>query len=123
MLMMCPDLQNIITSHVLYKVKLCDDGTKIMKARIAPHGNKDSDKNIYKIDSTSCPPVVIRCLHSISTINQWPMMKIDFKSAFLQTGEALRDVYVIPPRECHTRSHYWLLLAASYGLVNANAKW
>lgn len=30
---------NIISSHTLYKVKQEDDGSLIMKARIAPHGN------------------------------------------------------------------------------------
>ena len=53
----------------------------------------------------------------------WPIAKIDFTSAFLQTGDAKRDVYVIPPRECKNRSFYWLLLTSAYGLVNANAKW
>lgn len=50
--------------------------------------------------------------------------KIDFEAVFLMSGDARRDVYVIPPRECKTRYwYYWLLLAASYGLVNTNAKW
>ena len=119
-----PESANVITSHVLYKVKDCDDGTRLMKARIAPHGNKDCEKDGLKTDSTSCPPTGIRALLSIATIHKWPLAKIDFKSAFLQTGDAKRDVYVVPPRECESRSrHYWLLLTAAYGLVNANAKW
>ena len=32
-------------------------------------------------------------------------------------------MYVVSPRECAKRCHYWLLLAAAYGLVNAGAKW
>ncbi len=35
---------NVITSHVLYKVKVLDDHSKTVRARIAPHGNKDSEK-------------------------------------------------------------------------------
>ena len=62
-----------------------------MKARIAPHGNKDSEKDGLKTDSTSCPPTGIRALLSIATIHKWPLAKIDFKSAFLQTGDAKRD--------------------------------
>ena len=119
-----PENENVITSHVLYKVKDCDDRKRLMKARIAPHGNKDSEKDGLKTDSTSCPPTGIRALLSNATIHKWPLAKIDFKSAFLQTGDAKRDVYVVPPRECESRSrHYWLLLTAAYGLVNANAKW
>lgn len=48
---------------------------------------------------------------------------IEFKSAFLQTGKAKRDVYVKPLPECKTRTKfYWMLLAAAFGLVNCNAK-
>ena len=30
---------------------------------------------------------------------------------------------MIPPREAGRRQFYWLLLVATHGLVNANAKW
>jgi len=69
------------------------------------------------------PSTGIQMLLSIASLMKWPLSKIDFTSAFLQTGNAERDVYVIPPRECGDRSKYWLLLTAAYGLVNANAKW
>lgn len=48
--------------------------------------------------------------------------KVDFKSAFLQTGPAARDVYVRPPRSEPDRYTIWRLTAADYGLVNAYAK-
>ena len=35
----------------------------------------------------------------------------------------MRDVFVIPPRECLEGSFYWHLNVATYGLTNANAKW
>lgn len=118
-----PKNANIVSSHVLYKVKKCDDNSLTLKARIAVHGNKDRDKHALKTDSATCPPVGIRILLSLSTIYRWTLAKIDFKSAFLQT-EARRDVYMVPPRECKTRhQHYWLLLSAAYGLANAGAKW
>ena len=94
-----------------------------MKAQIAPHGNKHREKGNLKTDSSQCLPSGIRILLSISTIKKWPLSKIDFTSAFLQTGAAKRDVYVVPPRECRRKSFYWLLLTSAYGLVNANAKW
>ena len=120
---MIPENATVITSHVIYKVKRKDDGSLKMKARIAPYGNKDSQKFDLKTDSSVCPPTGIRILLSLAVIFQWCLAKIDFKSAFLQTGDAQRDVYVIPPRESGDRQHYWLLLTAAYGLVNANAKW
>lgn len=118
-----PKDANVITSHVLYKVKQVDDGTKILKARIAPHGNKDREKNKMKTDSATCPPIGMRILFSLASMLLWTLMKIDFESAFLQTGPAKRSVYVVPPKECAVRCFYWLLLTAAYGLVNANAKW
>lgn len=55
---------------------------------------------------------------------KWPLVKIDFRSAILQTGEAKRKLYVLPPRDCSIRNiFYWLLLTATLGLVNVNAKW
>lgn len=48
--------------------------------------------------------------------------KIDVNSAFVQTVNAHRDVYVIPPRDPTDRFKcLLLLLTASYGLVNSNA--
>lgn len=44
---------NDITSHVFYKVKLLDSGQKMIKARIAPHGNKDRERGELKTDSAS----------------------------------------------------------------------
>lgn len=40
-----PDDANILSSHVLYKIKDLDDGSKRCKARIAPHGNRDQEKS------------------------------------------------------------------------------
>ena len=93
-----------------------------MKARIGPHGNKDRDKYMLKTDSSQCPLTGICILLSLLAIMYWPLAKIDFTSAFPQTGEAKRDVYVVPPRECPQKSFYWLLQTSAYGLVNANAK-
>ena len=95
-----PKGSNVITSHVTYKVKANDDGSLKLKARIAHHGNKDRDRERLKTDSSHCPPTGIRILTSIATIMHWSLAKIDFTSAFLQTGEAKRDAYVIQPREC-----------------------
>lgn len=56
-------------------------------------------------------------------MKKWKISKLDVKSAFLQTGNAHRDVYVRPLRESTDRFKcLWLLLTASYGMVNANAK-
>ena len=119
-----PKSANIISSHTLYKVKSNDNGQLYIKARIVPHGNRDRMKSVLKTDSNSCSPIGLRLVCSIATLFSWPISKVDFNSAFLQSGASTRDVYVRPPKESDSRvKFYWLLLTASYGLVNANSKW
>lgn len=66
----------------------------------------------------------MRILLSAVSLLQWSLYKLDVKSAFLHTGDAQRDVYVIPPRESSDlRKVLWIFLTASYGLVHANSKW
>ena len=61
---------------------------------------------------------------SVSALKGWKIKPGDAKGAFLKTGKAEREVYVIPPTESKMRStHRWLLLVAAYGLVNSGAKW
>ena len=115
-----PKNSNIITSHVIYKIKENNVGSLKIKARIAPSGAKDKKDNL-KTDSSQCPSTGIRIFLSVATIMKWPLSKIDFTSAFLQTGAEKRDIYVVPPRECRRKSFYWLLLISAYGLVHANA--
>lgn len=94
-----------------------------LKARIAPPGNKDLHKHGLKTDSATCPPVGIRIACSLATIFKWSIAKVDFESAFNNSCDAKRAVYVQPPRQSSHRYRYlWLLLTESYGLVNANAK-
>ena len=118
-----PDTANVISSHVLYKIKQLDDGSRLCKARISPHGNKDRERKDLKTDSASCPPLGIRIVLSTCLIFHWYLAKIDIKAAFLQSGAVDRDVYVKPPRECTQKAFYWLLHVATYGLVNTNSKW
>lgn len=74
-----PKNANVITSHVLYKVKTNDENSLKMKAGIAPHGNKNSEKLHLKTASAACPPTGIRILLSLATIFKLYLPKIDFK--------------------------------------------
>ena len=69
-----------------------------------------------------CAPVGIRVVATVATIRHWRITKADVKTAFHKTGKADCDVFVVPPRECKDKRHYWLLQVATYGLVNSNAK-
>lgn len=51
------------------------------------------------------------------------LTKTDFEAEFLQTVEVQRDIYVLLPQQSTDRGRCdWLLLNASYGLVNASVK-
>lgn len=95
----------------------------MLKARIAPHGIEDSTKDELRIDCAMCSPVGMRILMSLDALNESFLTKLVDKSAFRQTGPAHRDAYVLPPRESRDRgTQAWILSAAAYGLVNADAK-
>lgn len=66
----------IINSNVLYKVEILDDGSKLVKARVAPHENKDSMKDELKKDSAICSPVGIRVALSVCSIKKWNIAEI-----------------------------------------------
>lgn len=68
-------------------------------------------------------PLGIRVVMAVSAYKKWRIIRIDVKTAFLQTGPANRSVYVLPPKESRLRNVLWLLLDVAYGLVNYNAKW
>lgn len=61
---------SFIRSHVVYKVKLEDDGLFMMKARIAPHRNGDSIKEYLRTDCASCAPTEISIVLSVCTIRK-----------------------------------------------------
>lgn len=114
----------IISSNVIYKIKVNEGQFLKPKARIALHGNEDSCRFELKSDFAMCSPTGVRILLSYVSLHGWKLTKVDVASAFLQAGPAARDVYVIPPVESQDRGKtLWLLLAAAYGLINSNAKW
>lgn len=44
-----PKGSNVISSHVIYNVKIQDENSLKLKAHIAPHGNEDSVKSLMKL--------------------------------------------------------------------------
>ena len=104
---------NIISSHTIYKIKFDENDNLRLKGRIAPHGNEDSQREELRSDCTMCAPVGIRVVATVATIRHWRITKADVKTAFHKTGKADCDVFVVPPRECKDKRHYWLLQVLS----------
>lgn len=78
-----PSTANIISSHVLYKIKVNDDLSLKQKALIAPYRNEHCIKYTFKSDCFMCPPAGLRIVSSIASPRQWRLTKIDVKTAFL----------------------------------------
>ena len=48
-----PRHANIITSHTIYKIREQEDGSKTLKNRIVPHGNRGREKDNIRKDSST----------------------------------------------------------------------
>lgn len=119
-----PRLENVISSHVVYKIKPEEDGWHLMKAPIVPHGNRDVQKNNKRNDSSTAQFDVIRLLLSISSISNFRMALADVKCAYLQIGPILRQIFVIQPRELeHKRGILLELTKLPYGIPEAGSHW
>lgn len=94
-----PAHANVISSHVIYKVKTSEDGLQTWKARIVPRGNRDSEKDEIRKDSSTAQFDVIRILLAAVTFMGMRLALADIKGAYLQSGSIQRDIYVRPPRE------------------------
>ena len=115
---------NVITSHVVYKLKSDEEGRKVLKARIVPHGNHDAEKDEIRKDLSTAQLFVIRLLLSIVTFLGFRLGMADIKGAYLQSGPVKREIYVRPPREWEgCRSTLWKLTKLPYGIVEAGRQW
>lgn len=119
-----PPDANIISSHVVYKVKTSEQGEHRMKARICPHGNRDDRKNDIRKDSATAQFDVIRFMLALVTFLPMQLGAVDISGAYMQSGPIRRDLYVRPPREWGTRRGFiWKLLKMPYGVSEAGRQW
>ena len=121
-----PQDANVITSHVVYKVKQAEDGTRKLKARLVPHGNRDSQKDSVRSDSSAAGFSVIRLLLMLTIFLGFKMGILDVKGAYLQSGPCRRTIYVRPPREWRSRKKgrkLWKLFKLPYGITEAGRQW
>ena len=118
-----PKGSNIITSHVVYLWKNKGTPRERLKARIVPHGNRDKDRELLRSDSPSMKPEVMRMVCSFAVDMGYDLKAMDIKTAFLQTGELKREVYMKPPKEAQDTKHLWRLLKTAYGLVDGPIRW
>lgn len=99
-----PPNPNIIPSHVIFKWKEQNTPHQRLKARIAPNGNQDNEKENQKTDSPSIKPELMKLIVSYASENGYDICLADIETAFLQSEGINREIYVKPPRESKSRS-------------------
>ena len=119
-----PKNANVVSSHVAYKIKVSEDGSLILKARICPHGNRDKEKDGIRKDSAAVQFPIIRLMLSLSALMGFRVGTIDISAAYLQSGPIQRLIFVRPPQE-HSckRGTLWKLLKLPYGIAEAGRQW
>lgn len=120
-----PRNANVISSHVVYKVKTSEDGTMNLRARICPHGKRDDMKDDLRKDSTTAQFSVIRLLLSIATCSRVRLGLVYISGAYMQIGPIKRQIYGRPAREWDggVRRSVWELLKMPYGITEAGIQW
>lgn len=89
-----PKTANIITSHVIDKLKISDDTSYKLKKRTAPHGSKEREKAKLKTDSSTCPPTGIRTVLSLATCHSAAHPRLISKALFFGLEEQ-RETYML----------------------------
>lgn len=120
-----PRNANVISSHVVYKIKTEETGEHRLKARICPHGNKDHMKDYVRKDSATAQFNIIRLMLTMTTFFTMRMGVVDISGAYMQSGPIKREIYVRPPREWEgtQRGKVWKLLKLPYGVPEAGRQW
>lgn len=119
-----PQKANLISSHILFRVKTNDDGSLRLKGRIVVHGNRDDEKKTVRSDSAAADMMIVRLVASLAAILGFELGTADIKGAYMQSGPITREVYVRPPRDCYRkRGVVWKLLKLPYGMTDAGRQW
>lgn len=99
-----PHNANIIGSPIAYKNMKNDakagsvEPELKLKAQICVDGNQDDERWSMRSDAAEASHTSFRMLYSIAMMFDMTLAKVDIRGAYIQSGEAHRDIYVRPPR-------------------------
>ena len=112
--------QDTITTRWVLTTK--EDGTK--KARLVARGFQDPMIDELLKDSPTCSRDSFRSILAVfSSKNDWKCVAADVKTAFLQSFQLERDVFLQPPTEFRQEGVIWKLKKCVYGLADASRHW
>lgn len=95
---------NLMTSHIVYKVKNEEGSVKRLKARLCPYVNGDQERGRIRNDPANAQFGLICVMLSVACVLEFPTGCLDIKGAYLQSGPITREFITRPPREWKTRT-------------------
>ena len=96
------------------------------KARLVVHGNQEKKLPSYEEYSKDSPTVTklsLRIQFFLAAQFGWELVMADVTSAFLQSEELEREVFVKPPPDVAPPGILWRLKKPMYGLDDASFRW
>ena len=94
---------------------------KKVKARLCVRGfEEELDESV---ESPTSEKRTIRLGFNLAVQNNWCIETVDIKSAFLQSNDIERSVFVKPPKEARVPGKIWQLIKPVYGLDDGPRCW
>ena len=120
-----PRRANIISSHHFFHIKTDGEEGKLkLKCRLVPHGNRDTEKESVRTDSSTAQFACIRMLLSLATFLHLTLASLDISAAYLQAGALGGDIYMRPLKGWTSfTDEIWKLIKPAYGLVESGRLW
>ena len=113
--------QERISSRWVITVKEAHDGQKTKyKARLVARGFQES--TLPQSDSPTVLRESNKLFTAIAANQEFQLVSVDIRAAFLQSKELQRDVYVVPPKDLAETGIIWKLKKPLYGLNDASRR-
>lgn len=119
-----PRDSNVKTSHVVYKLRAGEDGTRKLKARLVPPWKQEPWEREHPERFVKCASRYRKATVITANILERQALHSRYIRAYLQSGPIQRKVFVRPPRGWKGKSFtLWKLLKLPYGIVEAGRQW
>jgi hypothetical protein len=125
-----PGIKLLRSQWVLVIKRNSDREVVRYKGRLVVLGNHQQEGIDYDITELSAPVVAlvgVRCVIAVATFHGWPMLQLDFDTAYLN-AELPEELYMMPPQGYEEyapdgSSLVWRLNRALYGLKQSAWLW
>ena len=114
------EVKNAGQSTVSCRWVITKKGDQI-KARLVARGFEEM--LLDRVDAPTVNSTSLWTLFTITVSNKWKIQSFDVTSAFLQSDEIQRDVYINPPADFRKSGIIWKLNKPMYGLGDSPRQW